>query len=675
MLMTRLLPLAGVSTLALLSAGWAQTADPVVLNTITLVSDGAENIESTGGAVVTEEDVEILQPADVSELFARESAVTASGGAGPSKRIHVFGIEQSKLAVTVDGVPQGPTSWHHTGSNVIDPAFIRRVEVEAGAAAADAGFAAAAGAVRYETLGARDLLEDGRSTGGRAALSWGSNGRGVSASLAGYGVHGGFDWFAMIHGQDGDDYEAGNGLTMDGTTPAAQGALVKMGYEAEGGRVELAYERSQDDADRVIKMNMDLYSADPARPVDRNVYPLDIDNETISLTYTATTPTDLWDPAAKLYAGTTNYWRPNYSVGDLAGGSGRINGDMELDRDTFGGVIKNRFTLAQGTITAGIDFADSEYGIDNYGDHSTAQPRIRNFSTLQFGGFAQGRFEFANGFDLSAGMRLDHHRLTDWNSQRFTDSGASANATLSYRFNDMFEVFAGASRTWLGYDVGEYGLLHARDAAFRTDPGYEPATAENFKLGLNASGGNWRGGITFFDTRLDGLAEYDTTAGELTNAAEGRSKGVTLNAGYDWATGRVGATYTKADVTVDGDFALPQGGTFMPVSDLATLYVDQELPQYDLMIGATLEWAGSLSDDSMTLAGFADHDSYTVVNAYAEWTPAQLAGTRLRLGIDNIFDETYYERSSYVQRARGSSLIEPAFAPGRTVTLGVSKSF
>src|SRR5690606_23664447 len=137
----RLLPLAGVSTLALVqSAALAQepaAGAPIVLAPITLVADGEENIEATGGVVVTREDIEALQPTDPSELFARESAVTVSGGAGPSKRIHVFGMEQSNLAVTVDGVPQGVTSWHHTGSNVIDPAFLRSVEVEAGAAAAD----------------------------------------------------------------------------------------------------------------------------------------------------------------------------------------------------------------------------------------------------------------------------------------------------------------------------------------------------------------------------------------------------------------------------------------------------------------------------------------------------------------------------------------------------------
>ena len=263
MLIHRLLPLAGVSTLALVqSAALAQepaTGAPIVLAPITLVADGEENIEATGGVVVTREDIEALQPADPSELFARESAVTVSGGAGPSKRIHVFGMEQSNLAVTVDGVPQGVTSWHHTGSNVIDPAFLRSVEVEAGAAAADAGFAAAAGALRYETVGARDMLTDGRTQGGRAGLSYGSNGRGVAGSLAGYGIHAGFDWFVMLHAANGKNYENGDGYEVLGSEPATQGAVAKLGYEVDSHRVELAYEYSKDDADRVIKMNMDLY--------------------------------------------------------------------------------------------------------------------------------------------------------------------------------------------------------------------------------------------------------------------------------------------------------------------------------------------------------------------------------------------------------------------------------
>ena len=666
-----ILALASVSSLALGTALSAQEtpAEAITLQPLTLVADGQENVEATGGISVTAEDLEILQPADVSELFSRDSAITVSGGAGPSKRIHVFGLEQSNLAVSVDGVPQGPTSWHHTGSNVIDPAFLKSVEVEAGAAAADAGFGAAAGAVRYETVGARDLLTDGRTQGGRAALSWGTNGRGVSGSLAGYGLYEGFDWFAMIHGTDGKNYEAGNGLEMDGTEPALRGGLVKLGYEQDGRRVELAYDHTEDDGDRTIKMNMDLYPVSPTRPVDRGVYPLKVSRDTLTLKYSSTAPTDAWDPEAMVFVSRNKYERPNYATGDRP-----INGDMNLENQTIGGKLQNTYTLGQGKITAGVDWAYDDYDIDNYGD---TDRRYWTMDTMQIGAFVQGRFEFDNGIDLSTGLRLDHHRYTDFNGNRHSDTGASVNGTVSYEFAEGFEVFAGASHTWLGYTFGEYALLHARSSDLYVADDYETSSARNIKLGLNADRGNWSGNLTFFDTRLKDMGELvfpeDESAPYLGNVEEYRSKGFTLQGAYSWGSGRVGGSFTKADVTQGGEDRLPNGGTAVPVGQVATLYVDQEIAQYNAKVGATVEWANKLSGDYLTEAGFSDAPSYTVLNLYGEWRPQNYENVVVHLGIDNVFDRTYSERSSYVQfDARG---VQPLYAPGRTVTLGLTMDF
>lgn len=674
MRLCRILPLASVSTLALATALYAQdttqtgegAADVVVLNPITLVADGQENVEATGGVSVTQEDIEAMQPADVSELFARDSAIAVSGGAGPSKRIHVFGLEQSNLAVTVDGVPQGPTSWHHTGSNVIDPAFLKSVEVEAGAAAADAGFGAAAGAVRYETVGARDMLTDGRTQGGRVGLSYGSNGRGVSASLAGYGIYGGFDWFAMVHGTDGKNYENGDGYEIVGTEPGASGALVKLGYEAEGHRVELAIDHTRDDADRTVKMNMDLNA-------DKEVFPMKVTRDSVSLKYTTTSPTEVWDPEATIYVTNNKYDRPNY----LEGGT---NGDMKLKNRTIGGKMQNVFTLDKGNVTAGVDWAYNDYDVDNYGDTDT---RYWTMETMQIGAYVQGRFEFDNGIDLSTGARVDHYRFTDFNGGRHSDTGASLNGTLSYEFAEGYEVFAGASRTWLGYKFGEYALLHARSSDLYVDDDYRTSSARNIKLGLNANQDNWTGNLTFFDTRLKNMGEFvfpDEGAPYLGNVEEYRSKGFTLQGTYSWGSGRIGGSFTKADVTQDGDDVLPGGGTAVPIGTMATLFVDQEIAKYNLKFGGSVEWADKLSSDAMTDAGFYDHSSYTVVNLYGEWRPENYENVVVHLNVDNLFDRTYYERSSYVERDiyRGGSLvrdIDPLYAPGRTVTLGVKMEF
>lgn len=662
--------LSGVSTLALATALSAQQVAPnqIVLDPITLIADGQENVEATGGVAVSQEDIEALQPADVSELFARDSAISVSGGAGPSKRIHVFGLEQSNLAVTVDGVPQGPTSWHHTGSNVIDPAFLKSVEVEAGAAAADAGFGAAAGAVRYETVGAKDLLTEGKTQGGRVGLSYGTNGRGVSGSLAGYGVYQGFDWFAMIHATDGKNYDSGDGLEMDGTEPALRGGLAKLGYEFDSHRIELAYDHTEDDGDRTIKMNMDLFPVSPTRPVDRNVYPLKVARDTLTLKYSSTAPTEAWDPEAQLFISRNIYERPNYATGERP-----INGDMNLENQTIGGKLQNTYSLGQGKITAGVDWSYDDYDIDNYGD---TDRRYWSLETMQIGAFVQGRFEFDNSIDLSTGARIDHHRLTDWNGGRHSDTGASVNGTVSYEFAQGYEVFAGASHTWLGHTFGEYALLHARTADLYVADDYEASSARNIKLGLNVDQGNWTGNLTFFDTRLKDMGELqypEDAPYYLDNVAEYRSKGFTLQGAYSWGSGRVGGSFTKADVTQDGDETLPAGGTAVPVGQIATLYVDQEFAQYNAKIGATVEWADKLSGDYLTEAGFSDAPSYTVVNLYGEWRPENYENVALHLGVDNVFDRKYSERSSYVQYdARG---VQPLYAPGRTVTLGVKMDF
>lgn len=62
------------------------------------------------------------------------------------------------------------------------------------------------------------------------------------------------------------------------------------------------------------------------------------------------------------------------------------------------------------------------------------------------------------------------------------------------------------------------------------------------------------------------------------------------------------------------------------------------------------------------------------MNLYGEWRPQSYENVAVRLGIDNIFDRQYFERSSYAQRADGAP-VYPLYAPGRTITLGLTTNF
>lgn len=602
-----------------------------------------------------------MKPDDVSDLFSRDSSVSVSGGGGAAKRVSVLGIEQSLLATSVDGVPQGATAWHHTGSNVIDPAFLKSVKIEAGAAAADAGFGAGAGSLRYETVGAQDLLEDGKTVGSRIGLSYGSNGRGSALSLANYGRYKGFDWFVMANGTDGKDYKDGKGVVSPGTKAAGRNALVKLGFETEGHRLEFGYEHSHDEADRLQRPNL-------GNPSSTSLHPLKVNRDTLKLSYKATETTELWDPEVSLYLSNYGYTRDDYST-DFAG-------DAIFGEQQFGGKVQNTLQLGFGQITAGVDFNSHGYAVDNYAKPTdTAYTRYRDFSTQQMGLYAQGRFEFENGLSLSTGARLDKQRFDDWNGKRFSDSGTSVNGTLAYRLNDRVEVFAGASDSWLGYVVGDYGYLHARVKDFQSAPDLQSGQAKSYKLGANFGGDSWQAGVTLFDTRVRNLFDYGAakSATVLTNkSAEFQSKGFTLNAKYGFGTTQVGASYTKADITADGSDLAPSNGEFFtPVGQQATLYIDHALVEWDLNLGASAGWAGSLPETKKDATIYKAMEGYTFVNAYAEWAPSAHQGLGLRLGVDNIFDQKYTERSGFGSNTR----LNPVYATGRTVTLKASLQF
>jgi len=51
-----------------------------------------------------------------------------------------------------------------------------------------------------------------------------------------------------------------------------------------------------------------------------------------------------------------------------------------------------------------------------------------------------------------------------------------------------------------------------------------------------------------------------------------------------------------------------------------------------------------------------------------------LRGVRVQLGVDNLFDRKYFERSSYATSSNRGG-IDPVFAPGRTITLHAGVKF
>ena len=163
---------------------------------------------------VADAELERARMGDLKDLFAGIARVSVGGAIPVAQKIFVNGIDMLNLAVTVDGVSQNNRIFHHASANAFDPGLMKSVRVDAGAAAADAGPHALAGAVVMETVDAADLLAPGQAIGGNARLSFTSNGQTLARSATLTGRFNGLEWLAYGKLATGDDFETGGGLLI-----------------------------------------------------------------------------------------------------------------------------------------------------------------------------------------------------------------------------------------------------------------------------------------------------------------------------------------------------------------------------------------------------------------------------------------------------------------------------
>ena len=99
--------------------------------------------------------------------FKKYPNVHVGGGGLPiAQKTYVRGFVDTLMNVSIDGATQAGEAYHHQESVfLLNPLLLKAVQVEAGAGAATNGPGALAGAIRYETKSASDLLREGQDWG------------------------------------------------------------------------------------------------------------------------------------------------------------------------------------------------------------------------------------------------------------------------------------------------------------------------------------------------------------------------------------------------------------------------------------------------------------------------------------------------------------------------------
>ncbi|MEI3852774.1 MULTISPECIES: TonB-dependent receptor [unclassified Ensifer] len=610
-----------------------------------------------GELVISSEDLKLKNPANIADVFSGEPGIAVGSSLPMSQKVYVHGIEETSLAVTMDGGRQNNKVFHHNGTNLIDPGLLKAVSVDAGVAPADAGPGALAGAIAYETIDPRDLL-DADSFGGFVTSSYNFNSDTVTTGLSAYGMHEGLEFLGYFNFGKGNDFTAGNGKEVEGTSTNLLSGLGKLAYEFESGdRFEISHDRINDDAPRPFRANVGSISN--PKPWEPRIRDYTLDRQNTVFTYTDSTPEGWWDPKLLLAYSKTEVDLPIFPK---PGPGVPKTYDAVGTSDSFNGKFENKFSFDIGNVIAGIDFYSDKAELEDLYDPGTEKAR-------NVGIYAQARLEPWERTRLSFGARGDNQHFTGTTGEKWTNSGFSGNVSGEYDLiEDLLIAKAGYSHVWAGIPLAENFIINPN---WDYGNGPKPVTADNYILGLEA---NYNGFIvegSVFETDLDDARAPRFRADLGIAAHDVRSRGFEIGGGYNWGDGYFKVKYANIDVEIDGKPADSDLGTYLaaPAGQIITLQAIHTLADWGVTFGADAEIALDYDD---VAAGSKPLEGYEVFNAFVEYVPPKRPNLTLRAELKNIFDETYSDRATYGQEFGN---VTPLYEPGRSFILTARATF
>lgn len=632
----------------------SQEAGAAFLGTILLDPDYARARDPNGNAAdrinsqyVADAELDRARMGNLKDLFSGIASVSVGGGIPIAQKIFVNGVDMLNLSVTVDGVAQNNRLFHHVSANAFDPGLLKAVRVDAGAAPADAGPNALAGAVVMETVDVADILAEGQAVGGNARLSYGDNGETFGRSLTLAARHQGFEVLAYGKRVTGEDYKTGSGLVVDGSAADLTSGLLKLAYESDTGhRFELSGQRMLDDALRPFRAN---FIADGApRPLRR----YETQRNTYGFTYENTQADGVWDPRIVFGQSdvTIGVDQPTFPALGVSVGK----------TETRSGKFENRFHIgATDTVTVGVDIYDRT---SSYRDDATA-PIIEKSRNV--GLYAQARLDPTEAVSLSFGLRYDRQEFTGTSGFRGDYDGFSGNLSVAYDVTDTLTLRAGVSSVFGGLSIEDNFIFNR---AWTYDA-LKSARATNYTMGAVYDNGTLRVDGEIFMTQIDDARVSSFRANENGDL---ETKGYNIGLGYGWQGGFLRASYSYSELKVNGaradsyaalDLAAPLGGVL-------AIEVQHNPSGSDFTFGGSIEAA----QDYEEIAGFADRaiPGYAVLNLFTEYRPSAVDGLVIRAAIDNVFDKEYADRATY---GADFSSLTPLYEPGRTVSLTAGFTF
>jgi vitamin B12 transporter len=420
--------------------------------------------------VITEGDIQRLQPVDLADLLKRVPGVdlSQSGSAGSTTSLYMRGTNSDHTLFLIDGQRINSASLGNTNFQLIDPSQIERIEIVRGAKSSIYGSEAIGGVIQIFTKKGKGKPETSVST------EVGSN----SLQRTAVATRGSYENFRYALSTsyldtDGIDSKVDNtGTNRDRDGYRNRSINTNLGYEFTNG----------------IDVGLSFLQTDT-----RNFY----DDSSAEDSYN-----DHWIQNVVLNVDmpVTDWWQSKLSLGQSIDDSDNIDGITGIKESDFrttreNASWQNDFSISEDQLlTLGYDFYDDELDSSQAYLDSDGNPVSDRDNNALFAQY-QGTFSI---FDVIVGIREDDNEAFGTHTTGNFSVGLQLDdhhrMTLSWA-----EGFKAPTFNDLYWPASTYGL---------GNPDLDPEESENYEVGFSGDYDIWRWELSAYQNRIDNLIQW-----------------------------------------------------------------------------------------------------------------------------------------------------------------------
>ncbi|MDC9598430.1 TonB-dependent receptor domain-containing protein [Xenorhabdus anantnagensis] len=662
--------LIAISTNAFAITENTKQKSPATGDTLVVIADNNSNNDAQVDQKVSKNEIKVRQPQSVGEILKNVPGVQAGHPSAIGQRFKIRGMDDQFINVTIDGARQEGYHFHHAGNYGIDPEMLKQIDIKVGSNSITYDTGAVAGALKFETVDASDLLEPGQLFGAKGKLNYISNGSEFQQSLATYGRLGAVDLLGYFNHRNMSNSKSGrdsNGRDSIPTDGKLFNYLLKAKFNLTDEQyIKVSKEHYKNDAETSNRLNFgqDVNKGKKAK------YAIDRDTHNITYGYTSV-DNDLIDLKVSAYhtEQTSTHMKP-------VSGNGK---GFDSVVETQG--IKARNTSSFDTanvfhaVTYGYEYFDTRMRYTDV-DENSYNKELEKADASSF--YLEDDIQIAD-FHVIPGIRWDHYKYhtTNKNNESFDRTYARVSKALGLKYElgvstTLFANYTELFRGPLGKELmglSDHGNNLVEATGYNLETGlagsYSNIFTDNDSLIVSGK---------VFQTNFKNLSTT-LAKSELHNIPKARLEGFELATGYKLDNWSLKATYAKANnKIVNGNALFNKGTEFMPsVGDSMTVGASYLFDQTDIELGWNSRFIlskNSKGTNKNNIVGI--HKSgYGVSNMYISWAPKTgvFKNTELLFGIDNLFDKRYNEHSYYLKQYQGQE------EKGRTYKATVSYKF